>query len=153
MKQVDHGVLALTDCITAALPHRLMADLIETQPHLGRLFMLELAIDGAIQREWFHRLGRQDALGRMAHLLCELDVRIAMAGLADQNGFSLTMTQGDFADCLGLSSVHVNRTLAELRGRGLATWRAGWVEIHDHAGLVALASFHPAYLRADAAPI
>ena len=153
MKQVDHGVLALTDCITAALPHRLMADLIETQPHLGRLFMLELAIDGAIQREWFHRLGRQDALGRMAHLLCELDVRIAMAGLADQNGFSLTMTQEDFADCLGLSSVHVNRTLAELRGRGLATWRAGWVEIHDHAGLVALASFNPAYLRADAAPI
>lgn len=69
----------------------------------------------------------------MAHLLCELDVRIAMAGLADQDGFSLTMTQEDFADCLGLSSVHVNRTLAELRGRGLATWRAGWVEIHYHA--------------------
>lgn len=153
MKQVDHGVVALTDCITASLPHRRMADLIETQPHLGRLFMLELAIDGAIQREWFHRLGRQDALGRMAHLLCELDARIAMAGLGDDDGFSLTMTQEDFADCLGLSSVHVNRTLAELRGRDLATWRAGRVEILDRAGLVALAGFDPAYLRLKPAPI
>lgn len=153
MKQVDHGVLAVTDCITAALPHRPMTDLIETQPHLGRLFMLELAIDGAIQREWFHRLGRQDALGRMAHLLCELDARIAMAGLGDQDGFSLAMTQEDFADCLGLSSVHVNRTLAELRRRNFATWQAGRVEIHDRAGLVALAGFDPAYLRPHAAPI
>jgi len=153
MKQVDHGVLALTDCITAAAPHRLMTNLIETQPHLGQLFMLELAIDGAIQREWFHRLGRQDALGRMAHLLCELDARIAMAGLGYEDGFSLTMTQEDFADCLGLSSVHVNRTLAELRARDLATWRGGRVEIHDRAGLVAVAGFDPAYLRPDAAPI
>lgn len=153
MKQVDHGVMALTDCITAALPHRILTDLIEIQPRLGRLFMLELAIDGAIQREWFHRLGRQDALGRMAHLLCELDVRIAMAGLGDEDGFSLTMTQEDFADCLGLSSVHVNRTLAELRGRDLATWRAGRVEIHDRAGLVDLAVFDPAYLRPDAASV
>ncbi|MNN85203.1 hypothetical protein D3C81_2024640 [compost metagenome] len=63
------------------------------------------------------------------------------------------MTQEDFADCLGLSSVHVNRTLAELRGRDLATWRAGRVEIHDHAGLVALAGFDPVYLRPDAVPI
>ncbi len=153
MKQVDHGVLALTDCITAAVPHRLMTDLIESQPHLGRLFMLELAIDGAIQREWFHRLGRQDALGRMAHLLCELDTRIAMAELGDEDGFSLAMTQEDFADCLGLSSVHVNRTLAELRRPNLATWHAGRVEIHDRAGLVALAAFDPAYLRPHVAPI
>jgi len=153
MKQMDHGVLALTDCITASLPHSLMADMIETWPHLGRLFMLELAVDGAIQREWFHRLGRQDALGRMAHLLCELDARIAMAGLGNEDGFSLTMTQEDFADCLGLSSVHVNRTLAVLRSRGLACWRAGRVEIHDRAGLVALAGFDPNYLRPDAAPI
>lgn len=153
MKQVDHGVLALTDCITTPLPHRRMTDLMEAQPHVGRLFMLELAIDGAIQREWFHRLGRQDALGRTAHLLCELDTRIAMAGLGDEDGFNLAMTQEDFADCLGLSSVHVNRTLAELRRRNLATWHAGRVEIQDRARLVALAAFDPAYLRPHSAPI
>lgn len=153
MKQVDHGVLALTDCITAALPHQRMTDMIENQPHLGRLFMLELAIDGAIQREWFHRLGRQDALGRMAHLLCEIGARLALVGSGDEGGFSLTMTQEDLSDCLGLSSVHVNRTLAELRNRGLATWRAGRVEIHDRAALVDLAGFDPTYLCPHAAPI
>lgn len=147
MKQMDHGVLALTDCITAAMPHGRMIEMIEDQPHLGRLFMLELAVDGAIQREWFHRLGRQDALGRMAHLLCEIEARMALAGLGDGSGFGLAMTQQDFSDCLGMSSIHVNRTLAELRRRNLATWRAGRVEIHDHAGLVALAAFDPAYLR------
>lgn len=153
MKQVDHGVLALTDCITAALPHRRMTDMMETHPHLGRLFMLEMAIDGAIQREWFHRLGRQDALGRMAHLLCEIATRLALVGFGDESGFSLTMTQEDLSDCLGLSSVHVNRTLAELRSRGLATWRAGWVEIHDRAALADLAGFDPAYLCPGAVPI
>lgn len=153
MKQVDHGVLAISDCITAGVSHERLKTIIARHPHLGRLLWLEMAVDGAIQREWFHRLGRQDSLRRMAHLLCELDARLEVVGLGDAGGFSFTLTQQDFSDCLGMSVVHVNRTLAELRRRDLLAWHGGRVEMVDRAGLRRLAEFDPTYLRLHAAPI
>lgn len=153
MKQVDHGIVAVSDCITASIPHGRLQDMTARLPHLGRLFLLELAVDGAIQREWFHRLGRQDALARMAHLLCELDARLSVVGLADEKGFGLALTQADFADCLGLTAVHVNRTLKALRRLGLVVWHDGWVVLEDRERLQELAEFDPTYLRLHSAPV
>ncbi|MNS55592.1 Anaerobic regulatory protein [compost metagenome] len=153
MKQIDHGVVAVSDCITATIPHGRLRDIAESFPHLGRMLLLEVAVDGAIQREWFHRLGRQDALARMAHLLCELDARLGIVGLSDEKGFSLALTQADFADCLGLTAVHVNRTLKELRRLGLVVWHDGRVVIEDRERLQELAEFDPTYLRLHSAPV
>jgi CRP-like cAMP-binding protein len=72
--------------------------------------------------------------------------------LADTSGFPLRITKTDLAECLGLTSVHVNRTLRELREAGLSVFRDGRVEILDPAGLRRVAEFDPEYLQIDARP-
>lgn len=153
MKQMDHGVLALTDCVTAAAPHARLIKLTETHAHLMRLLWLDTVIDGAIHREWLHRMGAQNALGRTAHILCEVEARLAAVGLAGPDGFEFPLTQNELADCLGLSAVHANRTLMELRRLELISWRAGWVKVMDRDGLARLAEFDDTYLRLHRAPV
>lgn len=152
-KQIDHGVVAISDCVTLPVSHADLSGVIDRHPHLARLLWLETTVDAAIQREWFHRLGRQDAFGRMAHLMSELDARLAHVGLGDPGGFDLPLTQSDFADCLGLSTVHVNRVLKELRVSGLLDWHGGRVEVLDREGLHRVAEFDPTYLRQVTAPV
>ena len=90
------------------------------------------------------RLGRQSAFERVTHLLLELHERLAVVGLAFENRFPLPLTQEVLADALGLSIVHVNRTLQQLRRGGLIDTRAGWVTLRDHEQMASLANFRPA---------
>ena len=91
-------------------------------------------------------IGRRDAQARMAHFLLELGSRLALVGIGSKEGFDCPLTQYHLADTLGLSAVHVNRILRQLRESGLVTFRDGHVTFHDHRGLVSLADFDPAYL-------
>jgi CRP-like cAMP-binding protein len=153
MEQMDHGVVAITDCVVATAPHQRIVEMIAAHPHLGRLLWLDTVIDGAIHRQWLHRMARQTALGRMAHLICEMEARCAVVGLADDEGFDLPLSQGQLADCLGLSAVHANRTLMELRRLELVEWRGARVRILDRERLEAVAEFDPTYLRLQSAPV
>ena len=85
-------------------------------------------------------------------MFCELQARLGLVGLADEEGYALPLTQTDLAECLGLTSVHINRTLKELRARGLIEFRGGRVRILDQAGLEAEAEFDPAYLYLERRP-
>jgi CRP-like cAMP-binding protein len=147
MRQMDHGVIALGDCVIAPAAHDDIRRLTEEQPHLTRLLWLETVVDGAIHRQWLVTMGQQNAASRLAHLLCELYCRLEAAGLASEHRFGLPMTQADLGDVLGLTQVHVNRVLMDLRRQGLLEWKAGQVSIHDWSGLVALGDFDPTYLR------
>ena len=147
MRQMDHGVIALSDCVVAPAAHDDLRRLSEEQPHLTRLLWLETIVDGAIHRQWLVTLGQQNAASRLAQLVCELYRRLEAAGLAGQHRFGLPMTQADLGDVLGLTQVHVNRVLMELRRRGLLEWKAGQVTINDWDGLVELGQFDPTYLR------
>jgi CRP-like cAMP-binding protein len=153
MKQMDHGVVALTACRVVTVPHVQLRRLSEEQPHLTRLLWLETVVDAAIHRQWLLAMGRQSALGRMAHLVCELYLRSEAAGLAARHTMDLPLTQQELADVLGISAVHVNRTLMDLRARGLVTWLNGRLEIHDWSGLADLAEFEPTYLRLVKEPV
>lgn len=146
LKHLDHSVMALTPCRIALAPHDRIQRVITEHPHLARLFWFMTNVDAAIHREWVLSLGRRSALSRTAHLFCELRVRLGVVGLADEEGYDLALTQTDLAECLGLTSVHVNRTLKELRQRGLVEFRGGRVAIRDLAGLERVAEFDPAYL-------
>ena len=97
-------------------------------------------------------LGRRSAIARLAHLFCELHVRLDLVGLAEGLEYDLSLTQAEISECLGLTSVHVNRTLKELREGGLAEFRAGRVTILDLAGLRRVAEFDPAYLYLEKRP-
>jgi CRP-like cAMP-binding protein len=152
LKRLDHSVMALTRCRIAIAPHERIKAAITEFPHLARLFWFTTNIDAAIHREWVLSLGRRSALSRTAHLFCELRVRLGIVGLAEETGYALSLTQTDIAECLGLTPVHVNRVLRELRERGLLEFRNRRVRILDAAGLKRAAEFDPGYLYLELQP-
>lgn len=152
LKSLDHDVVALTNCHVVAVPHEKLEQITVKHPHLTRVYWFSTNLDGAIHREWMLSAGRRSALGRVAHLLCELLVRLQIAGLASADGYDFPLTQTQFADCLGLTSVHVNRTLQELRKRGLIELRDRMLRILDLPELQRVAEFDPCYLYVEKRP-
>ena len=127
----------------------LMADLLEAfaqTPRLATAILWAVSRDEAMVVEHLVGIGRRDADARMAHFLLELGSRLALVGLGSRAGYDCPLTQYHLADTLGLSAVHVNRVLRQLRERGLVTFRDGHVSFNDYQGLVDLAGFDPAYL-------
>ena len=149
LKYLDHNVMALTPSRVVQVPHDKLAAITENHPHLARLLWFMTNLDAAIHREWEVSLGRRSAIERTAHLFCELQVRLGVVGLASARDYALPITQSELAECLGLTSVHVNRVLRELRERELVEFRSGRVMIADLAGLKRVAEFDPAYLYLD----
>lgn len=153
MKQMDHGVVTLTPCVIAHAPHSRLQRLTEQHAHLTRLLWLDTIIDAAIHRQWLVAMGQRSGLGHLSHLLCELFTRLGAVGLTDGQSFHLPLTQTVLGDALGLSTVHVNRLIAELRREGLVRWNNPRVDILDWPRLAAIAEFDPTYLRLHSAPV
>lgn len=152
LKSIDHGIVALTDCVICWASHDALNQLTEELPHLARLLWMTTNLDAAIHRAWTVSLGRRDALSRSAHFFCEMQARLAVVGMADDDGYALPLTQVDLSECMGLSAVHMNRVLRDLREQKLVTFRSGRVTIHDLAGLRWVAEFTPRYLFLDKMP-
>ncbi len=153
LKRLDHSLVALAPCRVLAVPHAQIETLMQDLPRLARLYWFSTNLDAAIHREWVTSMGCRDAISRLAQLFCELHVRLQLVGLADADGYPLRLTQGDLGDCVGLTSIHVNRSLRKLRELGLIAFRDGRVTFLDLAGARALAEFDPAYLYLDPDPI
>jgi CRP-like cAMP-binding protein len=144
---MDHSLGTLAPTRAAMIQHDALRNLIARHPRLGDVFWRESLIDAAVFREWMIGIGRRSAHARIAHLLCELFLRFKTVGLTRDQAFDLPVTQIELGDALGLSTVHVNRVLQELRGAELITMRAGTVSVRDWAGLKAAGEFDPAYLH------
>ena len=147
LKQLDHDVVALTAARVATAPHGRLRTVTETHPHLTRLLWFLTTVDAAIHRRWI-AVKAQAAAGRIAHLMCEIQMRLELVGLADHEGFAMPLTQMDLADMTGLTSVHVNRTLRKLREAKLLEFRDGQVTITNIHDLRGFAEFDPSYLYA-----
>lgn len=152
LKEMDHSVGALTRCSVIYFPHANLTRITEQFPHLTRVLWLMTLLDSAIHREWIVGMGRRSAPAQMAHLICELHVRLGIAGIAGSDTFPLPLTQTEFGDALGLSTVHVNRVLQELRAENLFTWDARTVRILDWPRLQQRAEFDPRYLHLNNEP-
>ena len=146
MKRIDHDVAALTECSTVSFPHERLLDVTTKHPHLTRVLWLTTIIDAAVHRQWILSLGARDALQRMAHFFCETLVRKGAVGLADADGYELPITQSELAEMLGMTAVHANRLLRQLREDAVMTFTQGYVRIQDWSRLQDLADFDPAYL-------
>ncbi len=153
LKRLDHSLLALTPCTVARAAHVRLREITEKHAHLTRVMWFSTNVDAAIHREWEVSLGRRSAIQRAAHVFCELHVRLGAVGLADEQGYKLAISQAELAECLGLTPVHVNRVLRELRERGLVEFRNGRVSFQDLSGLKRLAEFDPGYLYLDPRPL
>ena len=149
LKVLDHDVATLTTATVATVPHAEIEAIAEEMPQLIRKLWFATLLDAAIHRAWLFRLGRLDATGRVAHFLCETNARLFSAGLSDGRRFALALTQADLAEICGLTTVHVNRVMRQLREEQLCLFRSSLVEILDPAGLAKRAQFDPAYLYID----
>jgi CRP-like cAMP-binding protein len=152
LKRLDHNIGTMTPVRIALVPHDALRGITETHPHLGRMLWFSTLLDAAIHREKILSIGRRSAVARIAHILCELMVRLRLVGLADETGYALPLTQADLADVTGLTSVHVNRMLKKLRDDKLLTFRGGRVAIEDWEGLQRRAEFDPTYLHLERRP-
>jgi CRP-like cAMP-binding protein len=147
LKRMDDGVSALTQCTVVLVPHADLDEIVRGHPHLTRVLWLTTLVDAAVHRAWMTSLGALDARERLAHLLCELRDRLETVGLTEGNSYELPITQEELSDALGMSTVHVNRMLQDLRGSGLITSRGKIVAINNWAGLKRVAQYNPDYLH------
>jgi CRP-like cAMP-binding protein len=149
LKVADHNVQALTRCEVAVVPVKTLRRLAEAHPRVGRAMWIETLIDSAIFREWIVNVGRRDSMSRIAHLLCEISLRLEAAGLAQDFRYELPMTQEQIADCTGLTPVHVNRVLKELGRLGLIDRERRLVSIVDWKELQRIGDFNTRYLHLE----
>jgi len=149
MHELDHSVGTLTAATVAIVPHQALKAILAPQPDLTRKLWFSTLIDASLHRAWLFRVGRLDAVGRVAHFLCEMNFRLIAVGLSDGHKFVLALTQADIAEICGLTTVHINRVLRQLREAGLCQMHASLVEIADPAALARRGDFNPDYLYLD----
>jgi CRP-like cAMP-binding protein len=152
LKRLDHDVVVLADSVVALAPHERLTKLTTDFPHIARVYWFSTNVDAAIHRQWAVSLGRRSASSRIAHLFCELLVRLEVVGIAQGNSFEFPLTQEQLASCVGLTPVHVNRTLQTLRRQDLIELENKHLTILDLPALRAVAEFDPAYLYFDRQP-
>ncbi len=146
LKHLDHDVVTLSECTYAIVPHERLQVLIKDHPRLARIYWFMTNVDAAIHREWALSLGQRSAVARMAHLFCELRARLDVVGRATGDRYEFPLTQRELADCLGLTVVHANRMVQELRRRGLIELGSRQLTVVDRRALEGVAEFDPAYL-------
>jgi CRP-like cAMP-binding protein len=127
----DHSIVALTPVTFALIPLDALRSVARARPRVEEALWWDLLVSSAIEREHVVSLGRRTACERLAHLFCELHLRLKIVGLVGGLEYLLPITQADLGDLLGMSTVHVNRSLQELRGMGLISLRGRWLTIRD----------------------
>src|ERR671921_418406 len=148
---MDHSLSTLTPSRLAFIPHESLDELMHRCPRIAGVMWRDTLIDAAVFREWMIGIGRRSAEARIAHVLCEILVRMRAVGLANEHACELPLTQAELGDALGLSTVHVNRSLQELRKKGLITLKGSVLTVEDWPGLKQAGEFDPTYLHLDGA--
>jgi len=143
--QRHHTVVSVTPCRVAEIPLAAFTELC-TRPGILRAFLWAAALDEAILREWVANMGQETADHRVARLLCELRVRLEGIGLSRGGELNLPITQEELGECLGISTVHVNRVMQRLRADDLIRAKGRMMVVPDIKRLEAFAEFDPSYL-------
>jgi CRP-like cAMP-binding protein len=151
---LDNSISTISQCRVGFIQHEALHELCARYPRLAAAFWRETLIDAAIFREWVMNVGQREGVSRMAHVLCELVVRLKAVDLVEDHVCDLPITQGEFADAVGFTPVHVNRVLQQMRADGLIETKGTRLRIPDWDRLKAVGEFDPTYLhlvREDAA--
>ncbi len=145
---MDHSIGTLAPCRVAFIAREAMDRMMsDAHPRLARALWWSTLVDEAILREWLVNLGHRPADKRMAHFICEMLIRSRAVGLAEVDSFLMPVTQEELGDTMGLSTVHVNRMMQELRGEGLIATKGKRMIVADLERLMAFAEFDAAYLH------
>lgn len=147
LQVMDHDLVTLTECTLGFISHASLRDLHRKHPHIAELFWRDTLIDAAMFREWIVNIGQRPAPSRLAHILAELRQRLKIIGLTDGRTFELPLTQEQIGDALGITPIHANRVIKQLRADGIADIHRGQVTILDEGKFEELADFDNRYLH------
>ena len=142
----DHSIESVTDIEVTEIDSADLRKALAQTPRLATAVLWAASRDEAMVVEHLVSIGRRDAAERMAHFLMELGTRLTLVGLGNKDGYACPLTQYLLADALGLSAIHVNRVLRQLREAGMVTFRDGFVAFDDYDQLAKFAQFDPSYM-------
>lgn len=149
LKRADHNIQVLTRLEAVDIERAALQELALARPNVGKALWIDTLIEASIHREWILNIGRRDARQRIAHLLCEFALRMKHAGLESGDGYELPMTQEQLGDAVGLTSVHVNRTLKSLTADGLVRRDKRYLTFNDWEKIRAIGDFSALYMHFD----
>ncbi len=151
LKRMDHSIGLLSDSQIGLVPETAMIDVMDRYPRIARALFWSTLVDEATLREWLVNTLRREPFERLAHLFCEMWLRMRTVGLVKEgNMFDLPLTQAELGDTMGLNAVTVNRMLQRLRAEGLIMLKGGHLTILDIDRLRVISGFDPNYLHLDA---
>ncbi len=143
----DHSIMTLSRCRVARVPRATLLRVMDAYPAIARAFWQETLVDAAILREWMVNIGRRETYARVAHLFCELKMRMHAIGRCNGTSFEFPATQGELGDAMGVTAVHMNRTMQALRAARLLDMHGHCINIQDWDRLCEVAEFDPTYLH------
>jgi CRP-like cAMP-binding protein len=149
LKVLDNSIATISPCQMGFITHEALHDICARFPRITAALWRHTLTDAAIFREWVLNVGRREAYTRMAHVLCELLVRLEVVGLVEDHACDLPITQGEFADAIGVTPVHVNRVLQQMRADGLIELKGDRLNIPDWEKLKEAGEFDPTYLHLE----
>jgi CRP-like cAMP-binding protein len=149
LKEMDHSIGLLSEARVAVIPKSTMVAALDERPALTRALWWSTLVDEGVLREWLVNIGQRDAYARTAHLLAELWLRLRAVDQVSGQSFRIPLRQADLGDTLGLTSVHVNRTIKRMRSEGLIGWDSGHLHIPDAKQLMRASDFDPSYLHLE----
>jgi CRP-like cAMP-binding protein len=152
LPEVPASLQAISVATILRIPHPAIRHVAARYPAIAEAFWRDCAVDAVILSQWVANMGRKDAKGRLAHLLCETAIRLDAVETGDEVRFRFAVTQANLADATGMTPVHLNRTIKALRNECLADIRKSSVHIYDWTRLVAAADFDAAYLARGRLP-
>jgi len=144
---MDNSLGTLTPCKVGFIQHEILRNLSTRFPQIASAFWRDTLIDASIFREWVLNIGQREAYSRLAHLLCEFIVRSRAVGLGNGSTYYIPMTQTELGDAMGISTVHANRVIQQLRSDGLVSWSGTKLTVRDWNGLKSAGDFDPTYLH------
>lgn len=152
LHEIDHSIMALAPCQIAYIPSERLKEATEADPDLARAFAWCTLVDEAILRAWVVNVGRREGYERLAHLMCEMHMRMSILDLVEKDRFGaehldFPVTQEELADTVGLTPVHTNRVLQRLRSEGVIRFGNRRLTIFDVKALRQIAGFSPNYLH------
>ena len=144
---MDHDLSTLTPCKLGFIHHDVMRLLYRREPNLADLFWRDTLIDAAMFREWIVNVGQRPAPARLAHVIVELRERLRLIGRTEGDAFEMPLTQEQIGEALGITAVHANRVIKQLRQEGIVELNRGRVTVLDERKLLELAGFDGRYLH------
>lgn len=147
LAEMDHSIQTITPALVATIPRAEMDEIMDAHRGIANAMYLAQLVDEGTMRAWITSMGRRTSLERVAHLMCELYLRARNIGLTSEPRLALPLSQLLLADSLGMTPVHLNRVLKELRLSGAMSLERGSLLIGDPTRLVQLAGFDENYLH------